>query len=369
MTSVRGGRLAFEEHFAVGSFMLPLLSASALLLVLQTPVEPTPPAAESPADERGGSALEPTSPPETVSPPAVAFATTTTAEKLLFDPAERAQAACRFRGDDWECLDLQHFNARLDVSVDHPADLKVSIMPSVVDDAGDPLDCVRSIAVSLQHPDSELLVDWSRATLTVDGVAKQAVPGFARQLTVSLDQRRSVAEAGSVLAETVHSLDGECIAPSTPSEAGRTIVLGLPVEIGSQRSVVRSTAHLVWQPAEEKDVIALLPVADVMAADGWPWVATTVGFSLGGLLAIVPAIVIGAETHQRNLRDGLPLAIAAGVGIWAAATLVYGGCCAFVGWCFFDRPAQQRLARAEENNRQREALLEKREALGLEMAY
>src|SRR5688500_5222996 len=112
---------------------------------------------------------ETAAPPET---PALETATTTTSARL-FDDVLRARQACHYRDDTWKCVGLQAANVVATVDTDHPQGMTAAATPLFDSDGTALRDCIRSLAFSLQHPTMEAIVDWSRTSLTVDGVAVQ----------------------------------------------------------------------------------------------------------------------------------------------------------------------------------------------------
>ncbi len=306
--------------------------------------------------------------PEAPAPAAVTPVPTATthSEARLYEPAKRAKHACRYRDGAWECLDLEHFNVLVTTDIEHPEGLSVATAPLHAEDDEGGGHCIQAFRVAFSHPTKEIVVDWTRATLTVNGAAKQVVPGFSRGMTAALEQRRSVAAPGATLVEAVGALDQDCAAPALrPNEDQRLeLVLRLPVTLGGAAHIVSATTTAVWQGASERDAVALLAVPEEQDASGWHWWGTAVPFAVGALAAA--GVATGAALSNAQTINPLILTPV----IFLGGTVVYGGCCAGCGWFLLDRKPQERQARAQESNRERAALLEKRRALGLEgVAY
>lgn len=290
---------------------------------------------------------------------------TTRTEALVFDRARRAAEVCGYEAGSWSCRELERFNVLVTAATEHPAHMTARVRPLTGGEDPASPDCMTGLTLEITHPTAEVAVDWSRATLAVDGVARQVVPGFARQGTAGLEQRKSVAAAGTTLVESVHAIDGSCLASVAPDASDARLVLRVPVSAGGTEYPVSSTILVTRETMTEADALASLAVPPEQDSSGWHWWGTAIplgiGAGLAGGLAVILAVGAALPGGNATLLIAAPVMLLVG-------TLVYGGCPALCGWVFLDRPAQARQAKAEAANERRAALLEQRRALGIDDA-
>jgi hypothetical protein len=133
---------------------------------------------------------------------------------------DRATNACHCGRDGCSCQPekLRSADLAFVTSVDRPraVDAKGQPMFATGGKSNRVRDCVVAFDISLSS-NVDIIVDWQLVSLVVDGIAKPAVPGFARLASSSLPQRVSTAPAGSVLKEAVFpSTDAtSCIGSAT----------------------------------------------------------------------------------------------------------------------------------------------------------
>lgn len=173
-----------------------------------------------------------------------------------FDPVERAQKACAFDGVRWSCDKrlLDYHQIRRTSSTNAPSDLEAGVAPLFHNEKR----CFGAIAIAFRHATAPLLIDWARTTIVMNGVAVQAVPGYARNMTSSLAQRPAAAPAGALLNESVFPISGDCIAPHDLGEP-QVAVLEVPVRIGEREDVVRWTWKREWVSDSEAAVFSRIP--------------------------------------------------------------------------------------------------------------
>ncbi len=288
----------------------------------------------------------------------------------LFEDKARAAELCAYDGGVWKCQGLERFNVVITNSVTAPPELEVAAAPVLRED-DELVECIDAFELRLRHPTHKVTVDWTGVALTIDGRAYQAVPGFAREGEAGVAPRPSVAAAGTLLEETVHLPGGACIAKTQPDGAQHVIALSVPLLLDDEAVTVDTRSALAWTATTEKAAIALLEVPAVEDESGWPWIATTVGASVLPVLGVIAfgALVGVGVGPALQLPADPAVTVGSLVGVSAATTLLpallAGGCCAFGGWCFLDRPAAERIDEARAHNRERAALLDKRTELGI----
>lgn len=171
--------------------------------------------------------------------------------------ADRAKAACGYRDPLLVCdpVELAHFQQAQRATTDAPAGIRATAVAI----AG-PSGCtVGSVHFTLRADDAPISIDWQRSTMDVDGVAVQAIPGFARRATSALIQRPSVAAAGVVLAEEAFA-DRACVAMLARGVPSTTVTTNLAVEVGGRAERVTLRQNIEWRHASEAEAVALLPV-------------------------------------------------------------------------------------------------------------
>jgi hypothetical protein len=201
--------------------------------------------------------------------------------------------------------------------------------------------CVGAIGLHLASPTDEIVVDWTHVAFVVDGRALQAVPGYARELTSSLQQRSSVAPAGSALEEAVFPITGgDCLnepANLPPDKAADDLALVLPFSVGGRAEQVTYHRHRSWVAKTESEALDALGPPPVPPAPksprpdnigSPPFHIPFLGI-LGGLIGLGGAAGVGyAYGYYGPPKNGdsqLPAAIGCGVCVSPLGVGAIGG--------------------------------------------
>ena len=176
---------------------------------------------------------------------------------LSNDPAEAAKTcAWDATGGEWRCDKRRLERFRLVGVTTQEGTTPATVTVSPMSDGT----CLRALVVEVSGHPADLMVDWSRVALAVNGVAVQAVPGFARKLTSSLAQRPSIAPTGTALREQVFPVDADCIGEKRPPyDAQSTLELHMPHTIGGEEATFQWRMAREWVPVTEREAFGLLP--------------------------------------------------------------------------------------------------------------
>ena len=162
---------------------------------------------------------------------------------------DRATEACYCGRDACGCQaeKLRSADVAFVTSVERPRTVDAKGQPTFA--TGGRSNRVRECVVAFELALSssvDITVDWQRVSFVVDGVAKPALPGFARLGSSNLPQRVSTAPAGSILKETVFPATEvtSCIAPATS-----VISVFVPVRLASTGGDVEERVTFTVTPA------------------------------------------------------------------------------------------------------------------------
>jgi hypothetical protein len=223
-------------------------------------------------------------------------------------------------------------------SVDRPAELEARALP-LFKKRGAVRSCVVAIELGLRHPSSEIVVDWSKVSFVVDGVARAAVPGFARQMTSSLAQRPSTAPAGALLNEQVYALDAAgdaCI-----SERFGVLVADVPLKIGGVDDRLRVTTEIEPVSVTEAAAFAYIPEPGVRPDPAMKAAPGLTGTLVGLGAGAGAGVACGGLLLLAGVATNAPNSVPVGAGSALGFGVLFGGAGAAGGYFFVDSPAQQ----------------------------
>ncbi|MBN2359670.1 MAG: hypothetical protein JXR83_09460 [Deltaproteobacteria bacterium] len=126
-------------------------------------------------------------------------------------------------------------------------------------DGGD--SCPIAIEAVLRHPAKDILVDWKKVSIVVNNEAKQSIPGYARRVTASLEQKPSVAPVGSILKEDIYLIEGNCLLTKYMAKDRKidTVSLIIPVEIENTTYKIGWTWNREWRSISEYEAMKNTP--------------------------------------------------------------------------------------------------------------
>lgn len=307
-------------------------------------------------------AQEPPQPPPIEAPARiheVVYRTTRYAD----DKNDRAESVCRCSQYRCECdlNALKEFDVDLTTLIDRPAVVSGKVLP--IFDKTDGRRCVVAFDVALTSDVDDLTIEWSRASILADNVARPAVPGFARRANANLVQRPSIAPRGSLLHEQVFSDDPlrgdgtpQCLAPLLA-----TLALDLPIQVGPSVERVRVEQRAALIPADDKTAFALVREPPNAPSDGFFPSATVAG----GVAGVVLGAGVGVLVALTEVDQRIPHAVTTGVGAGVGMSLFLGGSAAAVGWFAADAGSLKRADADTETHKIHEQWIAKRKALGL----
>ena len=255
--------------------------------------------------------------------------------------SREAEDACAYERakDSWSCIPERLSRVTVtEMEWAEPAGLRVRIAdPETVDAffGNEPSDgCFSYILFAVSHPTADVVIDWDSAAFVLNGNAVDAVPGFARVANVDLRRRGSTVPAKAWFRETVHPMQGDCLASrELPYASDHDVVrFQVPVRVGEETVKISWTRTRRRGVATEADALAVIDAEDLpdvqprnVDAGFSAW--TTLGAAGGGVaVGGVCGGLLGLP--QGSLAFGNPLegaAIGAGIGAGICGTLFAGG--------------------------------------------
>lgn len=253
-----------------------------------------------------------------------------------------------------EDIHLDQWDSAFVTVVDRPSDLRATAHPlfqRVTEDG--PRGCVVAIEATVRSDNDDVVIDWSKVTLVVNGVARGAIPGFAKKVTDSLAQRPSTAPPGAAISEQVFSdlasnadnAEGACISD------GSNVTLDMPLRVGGRDDRLRFSVRKEFIPATEAELFAFVeePAVSTPVNESQPVeVPFPIGGTVGAATGVVAAVGVGVLLASQPLQPDGPTAyrtpaghLAASIILAAIVGLPVAALAGGAGWWLFDAPAEK----------------------------
>lgn len=297
-------------------------------------------------------------------------------ERVDNAPATRASEACAFEESStgWVCNPVLLSRWQMQVREEAEAPDGIEVLGGHYPKEADKHDgCFASGVVIVLVPATDIVVDWDTAALVVDGRAVPAVPGFARQVTSGLSQRKVRVPQGTRYSEALFPVMSDvCVFPSPEPNVATTTSAQLQVLRNGQSEALKLSVTRAWTSTTEKAAFALLeepflskppevkpvrplPAQNVLVGAG---VCGGIGAVIGGALGVAVRLSPSSQSSS-----GLPGYGTMGAMFGAVHALLGAAAGGLIGYYGFSPAEYEYLAQIRYWTWR-----EKRRALGLESA-